>query len=110
MDMFIMISPKETSQLIICDVALTDPIKPYFELLPQPAIMTEKTLTELIDSIINKLMLEFKTNPLKLKGIKNHTIIDNMNINKGDKIKTKMLTWFGTNGSLRKSLIPSAKG
>jgi len=55
-------------------------------------------------------MLEFKINPLKLKGIKNHTIIDNMNINKGDKIKTKILTWFGTNGSLRKSLIPSAKG
>ena len=54
--------------------------------------MTEKTLTELIDSIINKLMFEFKINPLKLKGIKNHTIIDNMNINKGDKIKTKMLT------------------
>ena len=45
-----------------------------------------------------------------MKGIKNHTIIANMNINNGDNIKINIFTWFGMRGSFKKSFTPSARG
>ena len=106
----IIVIPIETSYEIICAAERNAPKKAYFELLDQPAIITECTLKDDIAKIYNKPIFKLdKANPFP-KGITAHPAKAKANVNTGAKIKISILELFGKIVSFKNNFKPSANG
>lgn len=106
----IIVIPIETSYEIIWAAERNAPKKAYFELLDQPAIITECTLKEEIVKIYNKPIFKFdKTIPLP-NGIATHPAKAKPNVKIGENIKINMFELLGKIVSFKNNFNPSLKG
>jgi len=106
----IIVIPIETSYEIICAAERNAPKNAYFELLDQPAIITECTLNDEIVNIYNNPIFKLDNAKPFPNGITAQPASAKPKVNTGDNIKIIILELLGNTVSFKKSFNPSAKG
>ena len=104
------VAPRETSYEIIWAAERRPPRKAYFELLDQPAIITECTLSDesaKMYRIPSRKSTSLAPSPT---GSTIHPAIASPNVKIGERRKMKVLALFGLIDSFTKSFSPSAMG
>ena len=104
------VAPSETSYEILWAAERSPPRKAYLELLDQPALITECTLSDEMAKIYSSPSRKSAILAPSASGKTLHPALARPNVNTGDSIKINVLELFGSIDSFRNSLSPSASG
>lgn len=104
------VAPSETSYEILCAAERSPPRKAYLELLDQPALITECTLSDEMAKMYRSPSRKSEILAPSASGKTLHPALARPKVNTGDSMKIKVLALFGSIDSFRNSLSPSASG